>query len=623
MRIHFKNITLHNFLSFVHATLRLDRPGYTLIQGKNNNPIDNAYSNGSGKSALLEAIAWALTGETIRGSKDVLRITAHEKNNSCYVLLNFIVDNNEYEIYRQSNPSKLTLKVNGADISGKGIRDTDKILKEYLPSLTTSLLGSVIILGQGLPQRFSNNTPSGRKEVLEQLSNSDVMITDLKLRISNRKKELEDQIRVVEDNILKHTTQKEMFETELNSLEDKIKNLPNIEDLKIELDKSTSEYLGYQLDLNESSDLLNYYKNDLQNIDNDIKTNNIQLTNKINEVSKPFDNELANLTKLKISIETEIKVLKSEINKLKNIKDICPTCGQKLPGVEKPSTVIQEQQLLKLQEDLATVISRCNDINDKKSFKILEVKQEFEKDIADLNDRSKTESVHIKELEEKILQINKHLNELQKINIELDATIKNYQKNEVELKEKVITTRQSIETLTSKILYNNNDKDNLLNHLTIITKMNNVVSRDFRGYLLTSVIDFINRKAKEYSQEVFETDRINFCLDGNNISISYDNKEYENLSGGEKQKVDLIVQFAIRDMLCKYLNFSSNIIAVDELFDNLDSIGCEKVLNLISNRLNDVETIYIVTHHASIPIPFDNIWTVVKGDDGISRINAI
>ena len=151
--------------------------------------------------------------------------------------------------------------------------------------------------------------------------------------------------------------------------------------------------------------------------------------------------------------------------------------------------------------------------------------------------------------------------------------------------------------------------------------MKTVIQRDFRGHLLSSVIAFINKKAKEYSQEVFESDKVDFSLDGNNINIGYDNKEYGNLSGGERQKIDLIIQFAIRDMLCTYLDFSSNILVVDELFDNLDSVGCERILNFISNKLNDVESVYIITHHSDIPIPFDNILTVTKGEDGITRIN--
>lgn len=162
--------------------------------------------------------------------------------------------------------------------------------------------------------------------------------------------------------------------------------------------------------------------------------------------------------------------------------------------------------------------------------------------------------------------------------------------------------------------------EELQKHIAIVQKMKTVITRDFRGYLLSSVIDFINRKAKEYSQEVFDTDKIEFCLDGNNISISYDGKEYENLSGGERQKIDLIIQFSIRDMLCRYLNFSSNILAVDELFDALDSVGCDRIINLISKKLSDVESIYIITHRNDLSIPLDNILTVVKEENGISHV---
>ena len=156
--------------------------------------------------------------------------------------------------------------------------------------------------------------------------------------------------------------------------------------------------------------------------------------------------------------------------------------------------------------------------------------------------------------------------------------------------------------------------------LAVINKMNTVITRDFRGYLLQNSIEFIDRKAKEYSKEVFDTDKLDFKLDGNSISISYDGKEYENLSGGEKQKVDLIVQLSLRDMLCKHLNFSSNILVLDELFDNLDSIGCQRVLNLISSKLSDVESIFIVTHHTDIAIPADKEIVVVKDSNKISKV---
>ena len=73
-------------------------------------------------------------------------------------------------------------------------------------------------------------------------------------------------------------------------------------------------------------------------------------------------------------------------------------------------------------------------------------------------------------------------------------------------------------------------------------------------------------------------------------------------------------------MLCKHLNFSSNILVLDELFDNLDNIGCQRVLNLISSKLSDVESIFIVTHHTDIAIPADKEIVVVKDSNKISKV---
>ena len=95
MIIKFKTLQLHNFMSYTDTVIHLDHDGYTLISGVNNNSIDNADSNGSGKSAIWEALSWCLTGETIRGCKSV----ANEfTDDGCFVKIEFIMDNNIYEI---------------------------------------------------------------------------------------------------------------------------------------------------------------------------------------------------------------------------------------------------------------------------------------------------------------------------------------------------------------------------------------------------------------------------------------------------------------------------------------------------------------------------------------------
>ena len=117
---------------------------------------------------------------------------------------------------------------------------------------------------------------------------------------------------------------------------------------------------------------------------------------------------------------------------------------------------------------------------------------------------------------------------------------------------------------------------------------------------------------------------IDFYLDGNNLLISYNNKEYEALSGGERQKVDLIIQFAIRDMLCQHTSFSSNIIVLDEIFDNLDDIGCQKILDLITNKLYDISSIFIISHHGNeLNIPYDDIIRIVKNNNGVTEIVSL
>lgn len=96
MNIEFKKIELHNFMSFTDAKLDLNREGTSFITGKNLNIEDNSESNGSLKSSIIEAIVFALTGQTLRGSKAVLKQGEKEG----YVTLWFTIDNDEYEITR-------------------------------------------------------------------------------------------------------------------------------------------------------------------------------------------------------------------------------------------------------------------------------------------------------------------------------------------------------------------------------------------------------------------------------------------------------------------------------------------------------------------------------------------
>ena len=165
------------------------------------------------------------------------------------------------------------------------------------------------------------------------------------------------------------------------------------------------------------------------------------------------------------------------------------------------------------------------------------------------------------------------------------------------------------------------EAENVAERIAVDSKMLTAVKRDFRGILLAELINNIDANAKDYCSQIFGADDISCSLEGNNIEIIYDGRPLDNLSGGEKQKVDLILQFALREMMCEYLGFSSNILILDEILDNLDAIGSSKVLTFIQKNLASVESLFIISHHEDeLNLDYDSILTIEKNEAGISSI---
>ena len=687
MYINFKKVIIHNFLSYGHAEIDLNDKSYCLVRGINNNPLDNAISNGSGKSSWSSAICWCLTGETINGLRSGLKnIYIDEKE--CYVTLYFSVDKDEFEVTRYKEPKTyLKVVINGVDKSGKTFRDSELVLNQYLPDLTSQLLGSVIILGQGLPGKFTANTPSGRKEVLEKLSKSDFMIQDIKNKLNTVITENNTQLREFEDKLLSKNSQKTIYlqqkESNLKKLEELEKPL-NFEELinnittnitnEESLLKSNISILNEaNIKLEEVGNKINQLNNDKNNsllLENnklqELKAKNNEKGNEINTIFNTTKNNLTNaynttktdITNKTITQESELNAkinsLENEIKKLDSIRDVCPTCGQKLIGVTKPDTSTKKIELNQLKNNLselitskskalnealqiynkglenaqtlyntdsAEIIKKNNAIQTIYNNNVNEINNEYNKEVSSLNFEYKNlkEKIQLysqnKQLKEsKILDLNRQLSDLK-------LQQQNHQSKLKEVKDALVSIDTNLEKLESEILYNNNEKVKVEDRLAIDKKIDTLIKRDFRGFLLSNIINFINKKAKEYSSFIFGSDKLDFVLDGNNIDISYSDKAFENLSGGEKQKVDLIIQFAIRDMMSEYLQFSSNILILDEIFDNLDSNGCNSVINLLSKKLNDVESLFIISHHdTELEISYDCELIIEKNRDGISRV---
>lgn len=621
MNLHFTRIQIHNFMSFSDAEINLSDRGYVLVRGENNNPTDNAQSNGAGKTTIFHALSWCLTGLTLSGVKS--NLANIKLNDGCWVRLEFINEGHTYDILRAKDSSEyktdLKIIIDNEDKSGKGIRDSEKLLEQYLPDLTYQLLSSVILLGQGLPQRFTNNTPSGRKEVLEKLSKSDFMIEDLKSKLSLRRTTLQSDLRQVEDTILTKITTldtKEQFKRQLEVSNSALNSLELLSELE-----------SVQKTQQELAEKLTYYD---QLIDEYIIKNQEFVQQKdsayseylsdLLELQHIYDPLIDSAQKEFQSAQISYATKNAELSRLKSIKDTCPTCGQHIPGVSRPDTSALEATVLALSQEAQERSNKLANIKDtlnKEKSKITSSYDTKSRELAELSSQAQCKLNDAKRTRDAFQSdYSAGATRLTSINGQLASL----NETKVRTQEAIRHIAQEIDSLNSEILYNNMKKEELTTRLNLVIKMLTIATRDFRGFLLTNVIRYIDSCAKKYSQQIFETSKLEFYLNGNNLDITYDGKLYEGLSTGEKQKVDIIIQLSLRDMLCKYMNFNCNILALDEVFDGLDSVGCERIVNLINN-ITDIESIFIITHHCNdIELSYDDEIVVVKNKNGISEI---
>lgn len=619
MRIDFKTLHIEGFMSIGEADINLTEGGFILVSGINRCAQDLAKSNGSGKSSVWESIIWCLTGDTLRGSKSVENINTQ---GGTLVSLDFSIDDISYKVTRTKNHEKyktnLFLEVNGKDCSGKGIRDTEKILKEYLPEIDSGLISSVIILGQGLPARFTSNTPSGRKEMLERMSKSDYMIQELKNRVSKRRAEVDKMKRDVEDRRLSLSTTLSNVRKTVEETGAKLASFPDVKGQQLEAEtlQKRVDALKSQID---STDIESK-RNELSNINAELYKQEAYFDSKIKGKFEE-DDLISNLTVDLRAVDNSILFVRNEINEMKSVKDVCPTCGQKIQGVVKPDTSEKENLLHDLTVQKDYIIKSLSSAKQDRSNKVNQLKNDKCKVIGELSEKA-AELMQLVDSIDK--QVKQWSNEIQHIELQyknISDAILRHDSMKSMLEELLHKNENQIPSLVESVSDCEVQINKWANSLSVLQKFDTVLKRDFRGILLKNVVEYIDDAVKNYGSYIFDSASLSFALDSNNISVKLNNKEYEMLSGGEKQKVDIIVQFALRDMLCNYLGFDCNILVLDEVFDNLDSVGCDKVIQLITHKINSVNSIYIISHHAEeLDIPVDSYLVVEKDSTGVSFV---
>lgn len=576
MIINFNKVTLDGFMSFNHAELVIDDLGIVNIVGENQyEPLSK--SNGSGKSAIVESILWCLTASTSRGSSNVMNTIL---NKGTYVTVDLDVDDKNYVITRAKSHcdygNMLRIIRDGEDISGNTVTKSKEILnQEFQGKLDYDTLTSIIILSQGLPGRLSVLKPSSRKARLEELSNTDNYLEQLSNRVNGYHSELNSEVSRLQIKLQDKLSESKTLEFQISNVKSKIE----------EINQSSTSV---------TEDEYNQAKKDLEDAE--------KLLDKLHSDNSERSRLLSNYNSTISNCNSEIDRLKKNAQDLINLIDtlgssICPTCNRPMDDQSKTEE-LKSKYTSELSEVKSSIKSRLDSIQEAKS-KIPELQEKLNQSVPLETDYLLTISIS----RDTMSEYNKS-----------SGSIGAYLSNIIDLEKKLEESKKDIPSIEKEL------KD-VQTKLEITSYLKNQISRKFRSFLLEGILSYMNLKCEEYSPYLFSTQGVvKLEINGNNIDILLGDRKFEDLSGGEGRRVDILLQLVQRDLAKNESGFSSNILVLDEVLDNLDNIGSESVIGLLEYKSPDISSMFIVSHKTDLNLPYDKRIKVIKDSNQISRI---
>lgn len=584
MNIVFDRLYIQNFQSIGEAHLTLSERGVVTVTGVNNYD-DNTLSNGSGKSSIFASLFWVLYGKTPEGINDP---TNKYSGGICQVSIEFSVDNNEYKVSRsmRGGSQSVSLYINGADQSGRNKSDSDKIIRNDILHMSSDIFLSLVYLSQGFATRLSSLTPSARKDRLEQLTNTAEIIEELSAHISGRKSQLNDVNRVYRDSIAKKEGSIESIQSSIEEMKSRLEsaNIP-----KVYRDLQGNEY--NQLDIPQLQQQLNeLYKSEVAVRENFDKANADYSEHKriLNDLDSSIDDYLSRRTNTL-----------SDIDKV-NSQGVCPTC----------------HQILQVSNKEALLQKYVSDI------------KEYGNKLTELERSFTAESLREDELAEAVSRLREELNRiLSQSNFIRDTVSKipnvpvvdtQSIQNDIQNYEQKCETLRSEKESTMKSLSDSEISLDIINHCQ------QMVTKAFRAYLLTSIINYMNVRLKEYSAALFsnESDIITISSDSQKLDICLGDSDYVTLSGGERRKVDLATMLAQRDLAAELAGVTCNLLVLDEIMESMDETATQVTLDLLESRSDTVDSMFIISHN-NYALPVDSRITVTKGPNRISTVTDI
>jgi DNA repair exonuclease SbcCD ATPase subunit len=186
---------------------------------------------------------------------------------------------------------------------------------------------------------------------------------------------------------------------------------------------------------------------------------------------------------------------------------------------------------------------------------------------------------------EKIVKLKEELDEIQKYipSVQDNVSLIDMEKTLVEVKQEL------------DIIYKEKDDLDFI--------QNAISSDNIKGLIISQELPFLNKFINEYLEK-FSLIGYNLIIDKNFkdkiISRTEDN-EYNQMSNGQKARINFSIMFALLKMVEQRNGVSFNILVLDEVLDSsLDSLGREELLGILYSDFRQNKNVIIISHNQEI-----------------------
>ena len=540
--ITFKKLTWKNFLSTgnTETTIYLNQDSSTLVVG----------ANGAGKSTMLDALSYALFGKPHRSiNKPQLVNSINNKN--CLVTVEFSVGNIEYKIIRGMKPNIFEVYRNGKLLNQEShSRDYQKIIEQNILKLNHKSFHQVVVLGSSNFIPFMQLPSHQRRNVIEDLLDIGIF--------TKMNGVLKDKVSLLRSQMTDADHQLELLKETIRLQTNHIADLKRID---------SSQESKRQKELKD-------IENEISEIEKSNQTLQEEYDQHFDTVTKSYkekQNEKTSLGNNQSGLKTKMDaVVKESMFYEKN--DCCPTCDQEI------SSDLKLEKSTECKHKAKTLNNEYYQVKEKITEVDTEANTLYEK-LVHLNEVNSS----IRQNNVKIDGLNKRVKSLEKVVEAQDTTA---------AESKLELDRNTQYELTAK----RSEQSKVSSYLDAISEL--LRDTGIKTKVIRQYLPVMNKLINQYLQvlDFFVLFHLDDSFNETIKSRHRDEFTYASFSEGEKQRIDLSLLFAWRQIAKMKNSANTNLLILDETFDSsMDADGVDNLLKILYT-LGKETNVFIISH---------------------------